>query len=353
VRTVTAGALDSLARFSVTDGHLVCLADGQSPCPVELATANWMHGGRFATWEPNRQVQVWSPNQSNPETIGEAGGGTGQYRAVVSVAANGAGYFVIDAAANNLLLFDGKGHYQSSVPIQPSGMSHATGFAGDIPLLQLILPTAVDSPAAFEVRELEGPGDTLGRTVLRLPLTWLRIREGKPSRQLPLFPVLPSYAIARNRDIIWSAGDVFAVRRQSDSGALRWSLTGDASGPAVTPDDIAHERAQLGATPDAAATERFDSSVALSARFYSAITGLILAPDGRVLVAGSQVPGRDSLDYYSLSSSGEPKGRFTLPRRSRVLLFDGDSLLVQRPGPNMNQELRWLLVGPAAVSPTH
>ena len=351
-RTVTAAALDSLPRLAVTDGHLVCLADGQSPCPVDLATANWVHNDRFATWESNRQVQIWSPKQSDPQTVGEVGPGTGQYRLVVSVAANGAGYFVIDAASNNLLLFDGKGHYQSSVPVTPSGMTHATGFAGDIPLLQLILPTAADSAAVFEVREIEGPGDTLGRSVLKLPLPWLRVRDGKPVRQLPLFPVLPSYGIAADSDIVWSAGDVFSVQRQSASGALRWSLTSTAPGPAVTPEEISQERARLGAAPDAAALARFDSSVALTDKFHSAITGLIVAHDGRVLVVGAQTPARDSIDFYSLSNSGEPTGRFSLPRRSRVLLFNGDSLLVQRPGANVNQELRWLLLRPGNVPPT-
>jgi hypothetical protein len=285
--------------------------------------------------------------------VGEVGAGTGQYEAVVAVAANGAGYFVVDAASNNLLLFDAKGHYQSSVPVAPSGMTHATGFAGDIPLLQLILPAAVDSPAVFEVREIEAPGDTLGRSVLKLPLPWLRIRDGKMARELPLFPVLPSYAIAADSDIVWSAGDVFSVRRQSASGMLRWSLVSTVPGPAVTPAEIGQERARLGSTPTAAAAARFDSSVALSAKLHAAITGLVLAHDGRVLVVGAQTPARDSIDFYSLSNSGEPTARFSLPRRSRVLLFDGDSVLVQRPGANLNQELRWLVLRSTTAPPAH
>jgi hypothetical protein len=281
------------------------------------------------------------------------GSGTGQYRSVASVAANGDGYFVIDAASNNLLRFDSKGHYQSSVPVAPSRMTYATGFAGDIPLLQLILPSAADSPAVFEVREIEGPGDTLGHSVLKVPLPWLRIRDGRTARELPLFPVLPSYAIAPDSDIVWSAGDVFSVRRESASGALRWRLTSTVTGPEVTPAEISGERARLGPTPNAAAVAHFDSSVALSAKFHAAITGLVLSHDGRVLVVGAQLPARDSIDFYPLSNSGEPTGQFSLPRRSRVLLFNGDSLLVQRPGANVNLELRWLLLRPAAIPPAH
>lgn len=343
-RTVTAATLDSLPQLAVTDGHLVCLADGESPCPVGLATANWLHDGRFATWEPNRQVQIWSPNQPNPQTLGEVGSAAGQYRMVISVAASGAGYIVVDAAASRLLRFDGTGRFQSSVPTPPSRMTHVAGFAGDVPLLQLIRPTAPDSPAAFEVRETDGPGDTLGRTVLTLPLAWLRIRDERPSAPLPLFPVLPSYTIAGDSDIVWSAGDVFSVRRQSAAGVLHWSLRSDATGPAVTADEIARARAQLGSAPATAAKARFDSSVVQTAKFHAAITGLLLADDGRVLVVGAQVPARDSIDFYRLSNTGQPEARFSLARRSRVLLFGGDSLLVQRPGANMHQELQWLVL---------
>jgi hypothetical protein len=343
-RAISAAALDSLPSLVVSDGHLVCLADGQSPCPIDFATANWLHAERFASWEANRQVQIWSPNQPDPQTLGEVGSADGQYRLVVSVAASGTGFVVIDAASNRVLRYDAGGKFQSSVPTAPTSLAHAAGFAGDVPLLQLIRPTAPDSPAVFEVRELDAPGDTIGRTVLRLSLDWLRLRDARPSATLPLFPVLPAYAIAADSDIVWSAGDVFALRRQSPAGALRWSLTSDVPGPAVTADEIAQARTQAAPERDPAAKARFDSSLAATAKFHAAITGLLVAADGRVLVVGAQVPARDSIDFYSLGNSGQLHGRFTLPRRSRVLLFGGDSLLVQRPGANVNQELRWLVL---------
>jgi hypothetical protein len=345
-RTLTAATLDSLPEMPVSEAHLVCLADGESPCPVDLATANWLHDGRFATWEPNRPVQIWSPNQPNPETLGEIGSGDGQYRAVATVAASGNGYVVIDAAAGQLLRYDVSGRFQSGVPTPPSHMTRLTGFIGDIPFTQLILETGAGSPARFEVREIDGPGDTLGRAVLKLPLPWLRIRDGRPSAPLPLFPVLPSYTIAADSDVVWSAGDVFAVHRQSASGVLRWSLASDVTGPAVTAKEIDEARAQIGSKPDRATRARFDSSVALTPKFHAAITGVLLGSDGRVLVVGAQVPARDSVDFYSLGNTGQPEGKFSLPRRSRVLLFSGDSILVQRPGANMHLELRWLLVAP-------
>lgn len=351
VRTITQGGLDSLPRLAITDGHLVCLADGQNPCPIQLATANWAHDGKFATWEPNRPVQVWSPNDPNPMSVGEVGDAPNQYRMVASAAADGRGYDVVDGAGNYLLRFNSKGQFESSVPIPPSRMTRATGFAGDIPLMQLILAAAADSPAVFEVREIAAPGDTLGRTVVSLRLPWLRIRDGRPIRELPLFPVLPSYAIAPDSDVVWTAGDLFNVRRQTATGTLQWSLTSDAPGPLVTSDEIARMRAQFASTADSAARARFDSSAAVSGKYHPAITGILLAHDDRVLLVGPPIPGRDSLDFYALSDTGMPTGRFALPVRSRVLLFAGDSLLVQRPGANVQQELHWLRIGSPGAPP--
>ena len=352
-RTITAAGLDSLPHAAVTNAHLVCLSDGQSPCPIGLATANWLHGGRFATWEPNRQVQIWSPNQPDPQTLGEAGTDDSQYQSVVSVAASGSGFVILDAAHNHLLRFGANGRYQSLVPTPPTRMTFLTGYAGDVPLLQLIEPAAADSPAVFDVREIDAPGDTIGHSVLKLPLPWLRIRDGRTTAPLPLFPVLPAYTVAPDSDVIWSTGATLAVRRQSAAGSLRWSLTSDVTGPPVTPEEIAAARAQLGRAPTAAALASFDSSVARTAKVHSAVTALLLASDGRVLVAGAQTPARDSVDYLSLDATGRPMLRFALPRQSRVLLFAGDSLLVQRAGANLHPELRWLLIGSPPGVPLH
>ena len=339
---VTAAMLDSLPRLSVVDGRLVCLADGQSPCPVDVASANWVHESRFATWEPRRQVQIWSPDSPNPQTLGEVGATDSQYQSVASVAASGAGFIVLDPIGQHAINYTGAGKFSGSRPIPPMGITNATGYAGDIPVLQVIRSPMPDSLAVFEIREIDSPGDTLGRSVLRVTLPWLRIRDNRPSGPLPLFPSLPVYSVARDSDIVWSAGDVFAVRRQSPSGVVRWTLTSNVPGPAIAEAEIDQVRKQLAGNPDPRVKSAFDSNLAHTGKYHAAIAGLLVAGDGKVLVASPQVATSDLVDLYVLDAKGAPAGRFVLPRRTAVLLFAGDSLLVQRPGANAQPELRWL-----------
>ena len=344
--TTTAAALDSLPTIPVTNGRLVCLSDGQKPCPTGTATANWLHGGSFTTWEPHHQIQIWTPNKTDPQLLGELGAGEAQYDFVVSVAATRTGYIVLNASGMRALRYNANGKVESSLPFPPVSMTHATGYSGDVPFYQVIHEAGQDSAAEFELREIDGPGDTIGRTVLKSKLNWLRLRDGRPAAPVPLFPILPSYAIAADSDVVWSAGELFSIERRSPAGRVRWSLTSDAPGPAVTAADIAAARSRLPDGADKAQKSRFDSIVAATAKFHPAVGAVYVAPDGRVIVAGFPVASHDSVRYVVLSNTGQPVGRFSLPRSTRVLLFSGDSALAQRAGANAQRELRWLVVRP-------
>jgi hypothetical protein len=343
-RTITAAGLDSLPPVALRDGRLVCLADGVSTCPTGTVTANWLAGGSFATWEQHKVVEVWHPGATDPSTLGEVGNADNQYDAVLSVAATPTGYTIISLSGQHVLSYDATGVYRSSLPVPPIRLSRTAGYSGSVAFSQLIHEAGHDSVAVFEVRLIDGPGDTIGKTVLSTRLNWFKLHGDRTTAPLPLFPTLPSYAFAADSDIIWSPGDVMSVERQSPSGALRWSLKSEATGSPILPADLKATRERIPAD-DRGRLASFDSSAAHTGKFYPAVGGLLLARDGRVLVSGPQVPGRDSVAYYVLGNTGQPVGRFGMPARTRALLFDGDSLLVQRSGANTNLELRWLVLG--------
>jgi hypothetical protein len=46
--------------------------------------------------------------------------------------------------------------------------------------------------------------------------------------------------------------------------------------------------------------------------------------------------------FYRLDPNGTPVARFTLDRRARILLAEGDSLLLHRPTEGEPWELRWV-----------
>ena len=342
-RTTTTAALNALPQQTIANGRLVCLAQGGAPCHATDATANWLRDGKYATWEAHQPILIWTPDKTDPELLGEVGPEENRYDVVLSVAATPSGYVVLNLSSSHALLYDQKGRYTSSLPMPQVSVSRARGYSGSIAFLQVIHETGRDSAAAFEVREVDGPGDTVGTTVLKTTLPWLRLRDSRTSTPVPLFPTLPSYAIADDSDIVWGNSALFNFERQSAKGVLRWRLTGNVPGPAITPAEIAALRAKL-PPGDAARRKSFDSSAAHTGKFFPATSGLYVGPDGRVLVAGALVPSHDSVDYFLLGNTGEPTGRFALPVRTRPLLFAGDSVLVQRAGANTNQELRWLVI---------
>jgi len=93
---------------------------------------------------------------------------------------------------------------------------------------------------------------------------------------------------------------------------------------------------------DKARLSAFDSSARNTGKHFPAASGLLVSPEGRVLVVKMQMPFQDSVGVVLLGPTGEPLGQFKITARTHPLLFAGDSLLVQRPGANTNSELRWL-----------
>lgn len=342
-RTTTAGALDSLPQVELTGGRLVCLAENGAPCQVQVATANWLADGKYATWEPQKPILIWTPNKTDPEFLGEVGNADSQYNVVMSVAVTPSGYIVL-AQANgtaHAIYYNKDRHYTSSMPAPPVSISRARGYTGHIGFYQLIHDAGTDSAAEFEVREVDGPGDTVGISVLKAKLPWLRLRDSRPVVPIPLFPTLPSYAIADDSDIVWTNSDLFNIERRSVNGIARWSLKSDAPGPAITPQELKGLRARVPAD-DKTRRAAFDSSAAHTGKFMPAASGLLVSPEGRVIVVRAQIPSLDSVGLVLLGTTGEPLGQFKMPTRTRPLLFAGDSLLVQRPGANASSELRWL-----------
>jgi hypothetical protein len=350
-RTVTAAQLDSLPQLAATDGRLICQSDGASPCPISAAIANWLRDGTFATWELHRQVQIWSPGKVDPTALGESGAGENKYNYVVSVAATPSGYQIIDGSPPHVLLYDRAGKYLSSRPIPPVALTRAMGFSGTVTFMQSVRASSADSisPATFELRQIDSPGDTLGISAVKLQLPWLRMKrmqavQDSVAGPVPLFALLPPFTFTPDSDVVWSTGERFAIKRQSSQGALRWSIASDVAGPPVGADEISKLRSQFLAKAPPQLLASFDSNAAHTGKTHPAIVGLLAAPDGRVLVVGPSMITRDSVTFYTVDNGGMVTAKFDLPKGARVLLFAGDSLAVQRAGANAQPELRWLLL---------
>lgn len=342
--TVTEAALDSLPELTVHDGTLLCTALGYDDCPLHTAVANRLDDRRIAIWEPGRTVRIWRAGDSAGLALGRSGGDSSQYEMATAVATDGSGYLVVTPDSGwRLLRYDRDGNLGRTDLLHVDQQMTVLGFVGDRPVRQSVDGWDGDSAATLTVTALRRITDTSGTDLLTIPVNWMHGGSELAPPLAPLIAASPSWGLEDDGGIVWSPGGPFRVERRSPRGTVRWTLDGPPGLPVTARDldirdSVARAQAALLPLVDAdfvSMRERSDS-------LHPAISGLTVMPDGRVLLARSVLPGRDSVDYVRLDSEGQPQSRFRLPEGTRVLLAEGDSLLVHRPTESEPWQLRWL-----------
>lgn len=337
-------ALAELPALPVSEGSLLCTAIGTDECPLETAAANRLDGERIALWEPGSVIRVWRAGDTMGTPIGRTGGDESQYRLAIAVRAAGDRYRVITADSGWRRLDigrDGTLLDQAIVPVRTP--LTLVGYVGDQAVRQRMHGWNVGDGGRLTVTLLESATDTAGRDILVTPVRWL---IGGTQSTPPLPPYIaasPSWALNPGDGFAWSPGDSLVVEYRDLDDRLRWRLRGPA-GPPVTERDMTlresavREASRMLPLID----EDFTSMRDRSDSVHPAVSALAVTPDGEVVVALATVPSRDSIDYLRLAADGRPIGRFTLERRVRILIAEGDSLLVHRPTEGEPWEVRWL-----------
>jgi hypothetical protein len=342
---VTQASLDSLPRLTVSDGRALCVADGRSACPLESAFANWLGDEGFALWEPGRPVMIWRGKDSVAAELGATDGDMHSPTLTLAVASDGSGYqMIVTGAKDRLLHFkqDGKVSGSSILPLIPGSFSR--GFTGDVPLLERMRGAKGDDRVHFELDVMKSPMDTSGRPIIRMVLPWLKMSEHDHPEPAPFFPSWPSFGVDRDGGVAWSPGDRFVIHRINAHGDEEWALNGDFPGAEIASTDMTARRAQALApnAPEHLSVDVVDTMAARTGKFLPAITGLLVSRQGEIMVTGPESPARDSIACYRVSRAGKLLGQFRLPRRTRALIFAGDSVLVHRPTEGEPWEVRWL-----------
>ena len=345
-RFVAGSALDSLPALSIAEGRLVCTATGADGCPLSSAVANRFDDGRVAVWEPGSEVRILDAKNPSGRAFGVSGQGTGQYAVALAVGPYQGGIAIVDGQRNRLLHYDDAGNFKREDVLPTPTPNAAPGFVGDTPVLQTLQAPSDSAVAHLKVELLTSQEERTGVTVLDVPVPWLRLRGDSAVSFTPFFPTSPVYSIDRDQTVVWAPGDSFRVERRGFKGAVKWTLVSDRQGLPVTERDIEIRRDLIYRTAARGQLRpgELDSMVAATASMHPVISGIVLESRGRVLVAGSIAPSRDSVEYLLLSNAGEPANRLTLPMRTHPLILSGDSLLVHRPTEGEPWELRWLIL---------
>lgn len=343
---LTDSAIAALPVLAVSDGPLVCTAIGDGTCPLRSAAANRLDADRIALWEPGAPIRVWRAG----DTLGTPIGSTGDdapYRLAVAVRADGRGFRLITADSGwHLLRMDRDGAVRDRTTLPVTAPLTVVGYVGNQAVRQEMAGWNTGDGGMLTVTLLDAPTDSTGRELLVTPVPWLL---GGTASSPPLPPYVaanPAWALNPGNGLAWSPGGEFLVEYRDLSGGVKWLLRGP-DGPPVTEADLdvrdaaVREASRLlpfGEEDYAAMRDRSDS-------LHPAVSSLAVVADGGVIVGLASVPTRGDVEYLRLDATGTPVGRFTLDRRARILLAEGDSLLVHRPTEGEPWEVRWVGVG--------
>lgn len=354
--TLSDSAAAALPTYYVTDGARLCEADGRTLCPVRNAFAARLDARRVALWQAGGLAAWFTLGDSTLTQIGqfksaEADG----YQTVTGIAADGDGFRVFEASFEGyrLLTFSATGELESAVaPALPEGTT-TLGFVGNVPLMQVVRGRGDSVPARLQLIRLRDAGDSVGTVVLDAPIPWMRAIGTQIRAVPPLFAAAPVFTFDPALGMVWSPGDTGRIERRDERGRVLWTVSG-LTGPAVDSGDVAARRRELDRSLAMPLTdEEFDRMSARVADRHGAISGLLFGPGAQVLVARSVVPVRDSVEWLRLAADGTPIGQVRLHKAVRVLLDEGDSLLVHRPTEGETTEVRWIRLALPSTAPAN
>lgn len=349
-RELDSAALAALPIDSVTNAHRLCLATGYDPCPLRYPMAVRLDAKEIALWQPGRPIGIARAGDTTLHQLGTFGSPGASYATVMAIRRQGSGYEVVDVKNGmyGLVRLNASGGQTGRTPLPHVGSLATVGFLGGDIVTQDFRGWERDGTGALIVKKLRDATDTIGTTILEAPVEWMKGGSSAGPLPRPFFASAPLWTRVTGGDLIWSPGDVFRIERKEPSvtGAIRWVLTGP-DGPRVTPEDMAlREKEIRGALSGLPLTEEeFASMRSRSDSLVPPISGFVPYPDGGLLVMGPLSPSLATTTWLRLDPKGKPVSRFSLDSRARVLLAEGDSVLVHRPTESEPWEVVWMRLG--------
>lgn len=341
---LTEASIDLLPAATVDTGARVCLATGYDACPLHQAVANRVGDARIAIWEPGRSVAIYAPGDTVGTLLGDSSVAS-KFGTVVAITSIGRDRYRLVRFDGNWYTvdIDADGTVSKETPLTPPGMLAAIGYVGDKVVRQQMSSWTGDSAGRLSVTLLGRITDTVGTVLLDAPVPWLHGGRADLPPLPPLVAANPVWALAGNNDVVWSPGDRLMIERRSANGTVRWRVDGGV-GPQVSESELDARESVVreNSVTLPLADVDFEEMRSRSDSLWPAVTGITVTPSDEVLVARSALPTADSVQFLRLGSDGQPLARFTLDRRTRILLAEGDSLLVHRPTEGEPWEVRWL-----------
>ncbi len=346
-RHLDAATLAALPVDTLAAGHRVCLATGYDACPLHFAMAMRLSDAEIALWEPGHSIGILHADDSMPQALAGFARPGAPYPTVMAIRKRGNGYEVIDVESGEygLVRLDADGRQVERTRLLQVGALATMGYSAGEPVLQDFTGWQNGQPGMLTVRRLKAPTDSIGTLMLQVPVPWMQHGSETGPSPRPFFAASPLWTRLAGGDLVWSPGSEFRIERRAPTvtGKVKWVLTGP-GGPPVTARDLdlreATIREALSGVPFA--NEEFDQMRTRSDSTVPPLSGFVPLPDGGLLVMGPLAPSQPTTTWIRLDKDGAPVSRFELDTRARVILAEGDSVLVHRPTSSEPWEVIWM-----------
>jgi hypothetical protein len=310
----------------------LCADSGIPNCPTgEIVLAAQSPEGSLAVATADRQLLLLDSLGRSIRLVGRTGAGPGEYRSLMAVGFTPDGSLhVFDVWGARLLRFGREGGFDTSVVTRPSlELQEAAFVQGE--LLTLLVPPGknIGDTVGARVAKMDEAGNT-AETGLRIPDRAVLV-EGADLMPAPA-PFAPRalWAVSSGGAVYFTLGDAFEIDRYDPDGTTGRRILGAHGAREVTEDELAEA---LDARVRGVSDQRMRA--AIMATTPRGADGKVRHPMFTALVSGAsemlfarEASLHGSARWNVFGKDGALLGFFDLPEGARLLLVDGERLLI-------------------------
>lgn len=229
-------------------------------------------------------------------------------------------------------------------------LDYAGSAAGGDLFVRLLLPGGkqVGDTVLAEI-EVVAPRSRAGDVIARIPLPATR-REGSDLNPLPpFFAATRVWGVTPDERLYYSDAESYSVLVLDTAGTSK-RLIVDAPRRPIDPAEIDRAASKFmammpasGRFRDAAAAD-VDRRRMASAKYHPVITDIRFTRDGTLFIRGGPDPDDGQVRWDIFSRDFAPRAQFMLDDVDRLLMIEGDSLLIAREGPAGSKQVLWVVM---------
>jgi len=329
--------------WRVGGSPIVDIGGGSGAGPYRVVAATRLGDGRIVVASAGANaLELYAPDGRHLRTIGRAGGGPGEFRALFWVGRlPGDSIAAWDAALGRLSVFTPSGDFARSVaPAASLGLfPQAAGVFGDGRVLVAVRSADAGSGSGVRVQRDDVSYVALGadgrvQPIGRFPGTEMLLSGGSGGGLLmrPLPFGRQTVAAARGERVYVGTGDGFELRGYEPGGGLRAIVRAEYAPVPVTPRAIRDYRrtlVTLGAEGDSRMRRQQDEMLeqAPYPRQMPPFTELQVDPDGNLWTRDANAPAAHTARWTVFSPEGRLRGSVEVPAELIVREIGRDWLL--------------------------